>query len=218
VKQRHYVPLNIAMLFAMLLAMLFPADAWAQNEGLGASPGSLFAPSGRLADSTRDLRASRIDDVVTIVVAENASAVASGGTNTSRKSSATNSITSLAGVLPAAGALANLANLANAQQIQGTGQTSRNLTLSTTLSARVVEVTPNGTLVVEGTKDIAVNSEKQNIRVRGLVRPEDLTTANTVQSTQIANLQVQITGKGVVNDAIKRPAWLYRVLLGLLPF
>ena len=206
------------LLFAMALAIVWPEGAQAQNGGLGASPGSLFVPSGRLADSTRDLRASQIDDVVTIVVAENASAVASGATNTSRKSSVANSITSLAGVLPPAGRLANLANLANAQQLQGTGQTSRNLTLSTTLSARVVEVTPNGTLVVEGTKDIAVNSEKQNIRVRGLVRPEDLTTANTVLSTQVANLQVQIAGKGVVNDNIRRPNWLYRALLGLLPF
>jgi flagellar L-ring protein precursor FlgH len=199
-------------------AVLLPVDVGAQSGGLGASPGSLFAPSGRLADSTRDLRASQVDDMVTIVIAESASAVASGVTNTSRKSSATNSITSLAGTLAATNPLANLAGISNAQQIQGTGQTSRNLTLSTTVSARVVDVTPNGTLIIEGAKDIAVNSERQTVRVRGMVRPADLTTANTVQSNQVANLQVQITGKGVVNDAIKRPAWLYRVLLGLLPF
>lgn len=210
--------MSAVLFFAASLAMLWPDGARAQNGGLGASPGSVYVPSGRLADSTRDVRATQIDDLITIVVAENASAVASGNANTSRKSSAANSITSLAGILPAAGRLANLANVSNAQQLQATGQTSRTITLSTTLSARVVEVTPNGTLVVEGTKDIAVNSEKQNIRVRGLVRPEDLTTANTVLSTQVANLQVQITGKGVVNDSIRRPNWLYRALLGLLPF
>jgi flagellar L-ring protein FlgH len=203
----------------VLLAVLLPVGtARAQSGGLGASPGSLFAPSGRLSDSTRDLRASQIDDLITIVVAENASAVASGVTNSSRKSSANNSIASLAGPLAKTGALANLASLSNSQQIQGTGQTSRNLTLTTTLSARVVDVTANGTLVVEGVKELGVNSEKQTIIVRGLVRPSDLSTANAVQSTQVANLQVQITGKGVVDDAIKRPAWLYRVLLGLLPF
>ena len=203
---------RVALLFALL-----PAGAWAQS-GFGASPGSLFAPSGRLADSTRDLRASRVDDIITIVVSENASAVASGGTNTSRKSTATNSIAALAGTLASGNPVANLANIANAQQIQGTGQTTRKLTLSTTLSARVVDVTPNGALVIEGAKEIAVNSEKQSVRVRGIVRPEDLTTANTVLSTQVANLQVQIAGRGVVNDAIRRPMWLYRVLLGLLPF
>ena len=201
-----------------LLLVLTPVLAVAQMRGMGASPGSLYAPSGRLTDLISDLRASQLDDIVTIVVNENASAVASGVTNTARKSSATSSITSLAGTLAAGSPLANLANLSNAQQLQGTGQTSRNLTLLTTISARVVEVTPNGTLVIEGTKDIAVNSEKQTITVRGLVRPADLTTANTVQSVQVADLQIHVTGKGVVGDAIKRPFFLYRLLLGLLPF
>jgi len=202
----------------LAVALLLPKPAFAETAGLGASPGSLFSASGRLADSTRDLRASQVDDIVTIVVTETVSAVASGVTNTSRKSSAKNTITSLAGTLAADNPLANLANLSNTQQLQGTGQTSRNMSISTTLSARVVDVTPNGTLVIEGLKDISVNSEKQTIRVRGLVRPADLNTANAVQSTRIADLTVQVNGKGVVGDAIKRPFILYRILLGLLPF
>ena len=202
----------------LAVALLLPKPAFAETAGLGASPGSLFSASGRLADSTRDLRASQVDDIVTIVVTETVSAVASGVTNTSRKSSAKNTITSLAGTLAADNPLANLANLSNTQQLQGTGQTSRNMSISTTLSARVVDVTPNGTLVIEGLKDISVNSEKQTIRVRGLVRPADLNTANAVQSTRVADLTVQVNGKGVVGDAIKRPFILYRILLGLLPF
>ena len=201
-----------------LCLLLLPFAALAQNGGLGASPGSLFSPSGRLADSTRDLRASQMDDIVTILVTESASAVASGVTNTSRKSTAKNTITSLAGTLAAGNPLGSLADLANTQQIQGTGQTSRNMTISTTLSARVVDVTPNGTLVVEGSKDISVNSERQTISVHGMVRPADLSTANTVLSTRVANLQVKVNGKGVVGDAVKRPFFLYRILLGLLPF
>ena len=205
-------------LLPVLFQVLFPSVALSQSGGLGASPGSLFSPSGRLADSTRDLRASQLDDIVTILVTESASAVASGATNTSRKSSANSGITALAGVLGAGSPLANLANLSNTQQIQGTGQTSRNMTISTRLSARVVEVTPNGTLVVEGLKDVSVNSERQTISVSGMVRPSDLTTANTVLSTQVAGLQVKVNGKGVVGDAVKRPFALYRILLGLLPF
>ena len=185
---------------------------------MGASPGSVYTAGGRLADAGRDVRASQIDDIVTIVVSENVSAVATGVTNTSRKSSAQNSISQLAGVAPATGALANLLGVTNNQQLAGTGTTSRNMTVSTTVSARVVDVSPNGVLTVEGAKDIAVNSEKQNIVVRGLVRPEDLTSLNTVLSTQVANLQVHVNGKGVVGDAIKRPFFLYRLLLGLLPF
>ena len=201
-----------------LFLMLFPLALWAQSGGMGASPGSLFSPSGWLVDSTRDLRANRVDDVVTILVTESASAVASGATNTSRKSSAKNTITSLAGTLAAGNPAANLADLSNAQQLQGTGLTSRNMTLTATLSARVIDVTPNGTLVVEGTKDVSVNSERQTITVRGLVRPADLSTANTVLSTRVADLQVRVNGKGVVGDAVKRPFFLTRILLGLLPF
>jgi flagellar L-ring protein precursor FlgH len=159
-----------------------------------------------------------VDDVITILVTENTSAVASGVTNTSRKSSAKNTITSLAGALAAGNPLGSLADLSNTQQIQGTGQTSRNLTLSNTLSGRVVEVWPNGTLVVEASKEISVNSERQSITVHGLVRPVDVSTANTVRSTQLAELRVQVNGKGVVGDAIKRPHAIYRILLGLLPF
>jgi flagellar L-ring protein precursor FlgH len=180
------------------------------------SPGSLYLSSGRLADLARDLRASSVDDVVTIVVSESLSAVASGTTNTSRKSSAQAGIKSIGGYSNPH--LANLVNMSGDQSLQGQGQTSRNMTLSTTLSARVVEVRPSGDLVIEGTKDIAVNSEKQSITVRGIVRPADLTVGNAVASNRVANLQIKVNGKGVVGDAIKRPFFLYRLLLGLLPF
>lgn len=180
--------------------------------------GSLFDPYGSLADSARDPRASRIDDTLTIVVSDNLSAVASGGTQTSRKSSANHQITAALGILNAASRFANPLSLSGDQELNGSGTTSRGMTLSTTLSVRVVDMTSNGLLVVEGTKDIAVNSEKQTVKVRGLVRPLDISTANTIPSGQVANLQVLVNGKGVVGDAIRRPNFLYRFLLGLLPF
>ena len=204
------------------LLLLIPVSLFSQTAqvaaSLVASPGSLFLPNGRLADAARDTRAARVDDLVTIVVADNLSAVASGATNSSRKTSAQHQISAALGILSAASRFANPLSLSGDQELAGTGATSRNMTLNTTVSARVVDVTPNGTLVVEGTKDISVNSEKQTITVRGLVRPDDLTTFNTVQSVQVANLQVHVNGKGVVGDAIRRPNFLYRLLLGLLPF
>ena len=196
--------------------LLIPVTLSAQQ--LGGSPGSLFSPSGRLSDATRDLRARDLGDIVTIVVSDRASAIARGVTNTSRKSSANNTIASLGGALAAGSPLGGLVDLTNEQQLQGQGQTSRDMTLSTTLSARVVDVLANGTLVVQGMKDISVNSEKQFISLHGFVRPNDLTTANTVRSDQVADLTIQVNGKGVVGDAIKRPFVLYRILLGMLPF
>jgi flagellar L-ring protein FlgH len=201
---KHF--LSIAFLSACAFAQTFP------------TPGSLYLPNGSLSDATRDLRASRVDDVITIVVSESLSAVASGVTNSSRKSSATNNITALASTLAVPARIASPLGVNGDQELAGSGQTSRAMTLTTVISARVVDVTANGTLVVEGTKDIAVNSEKQSITVRGLVRPNDLTTANTIASTQVANLQIKVNGKGVVGDAIRRPNFLYRLILGLLPF
>jgi flagellar L-ring protein FlgH len=186
--------------------------------GNGASPGSLYGASGRLGDMFRDQRAYQLDDLVTIVVSDQASAVATGVTNSSRKATKSGAITALAGVLPSTGALANLANLGGESKLDGQGQTSRSTQLNTTLSARVTHVLPNGYLVVEGTKEIAVNSERQIVSVRGVCRPQDLATGNTILSNQLAQLEVRINGKGVVGDAIRRPFILYRILEGLLPF
>jgi flagellar L-ring protein precursor FlgH len=196
-----------------LLTLIIPVSLFAQ-----ASPGSLFTPFGRLSDAARDNRASRVDDIVTIVVADNLSAVASGATKSSRKSSAQHQINAARGLLSTASKFANPLSLAGDQELAGTGATSRNMTLSTTVSARVIDVTSNGTLLVEGTKDIGVNSEKQTIKVHGFIRAEDVSSINTIFSTQVADLQVHVNGKGVVGDAIRRPNFLYRLLLGLLPF
>ena len=81
-----------------------------------------------------------------------------------------------------------------------------------------MDVLPNGYLVVEGAKTILVNSETQVITLRGVVRPNDLTTVNTVQSGSVGQMELKINGKGVVNDVVHRPNVLYRLLLGVLPF
>lgn len=185
---------------------------------LSESPGSLWAGPTPLADMAADVRARSIDDVVTIIVNEQASAVATGTTKTGRTSSANASITSAAGPLNAAGALANLLTTNSNTSLNGAGTTSRQTTLTTVLSARVIDVLPNGYLVIEGSKTVLVNSENQVITLRGVVRPADLSTANTVQSGSVAQMELTINGRGVVNDSIHRPNFLYRLLLGILPF
>lgn len=182
------------------------------------SPGSLWGVPATLIDLAADVRARSIDDLVTIVVNEQASAVATGNTKTSRTSGANAAITSAAGALSSAGRFANLLNMNSSQSLTGDGTTSRTSTLTTTLSARVIDVLPNGYLVIEGSKATLVNSENQIITVRGVIRPNDLSNGNMVQSGSIAQMELKINGKGVVNDAIRRPNFLYRFLLGLLPF
>ncbi|MDX1984297.1 MAG: flagellar basal body L-ring protein FlgH [Bryobacteraceae bacterium] len=193
------------------------AESRAGQGGLAASPGSLYG-GGRMADLVRDQRAYQLDDIVTILVSDRASAIARGVTSTSRKSNAGGGITALAGPLKATGALANLAGLGGEEKLDGQGQTSRETQLSTTLAARVVHVLPNGYLVLEGTKDIAVNAERQKVIVRGVCRPQDLGSSNIIRSDRLAQLEVRVDGKGVVGDAVRRPFILFRILNGLLPF
>jgi flagellar L-ring protein precursor FlgH len=197
----------------------YVAEAEARSAEAGsASPGSIWVPGSRLADAARDVRASQLDDLLTIIVAEQASAVTTGTTKTQRTTSTKNSVSALAGLTPATGALANLANISGDTQLAGQGTTSRSTTLSTKLTARVTHVLPGGALVVEATKDVQINSERQTITVRGVVRPADIDATNSVQSSRLGQLEVHVNGKGVVGDAIRRPFFLYRILLGLLPF
>jgi flagellar L-ring protein FlgH len=182
------------------------------------SAGSIWSPASRLTDVGSDVRAAQVDDLVTVVVNEQASAVASGTTKTSRASNANSQISALAGPKSPTGGAQNLLNLNSNQALNGEGTTTRGANLTTTLSARVTHVLPNGYLVLEGTKDLQVNSEHQVISVRGVIRPADISTGNIISSNQIAQMEVKINGKGVVNDSVRRPNILYRILLGLLPF
>lgn len=183
-----------------------------------AQPGALWSPNARLNDFASDPRASHPNDVVTIVVTEAVNAVAGGVSQTQRQTSATETIPQLFGLKSATGALTNMLSQSGNQQLNGQGTTSRTATLNATMTARVVSVLPGGMLLIEGSKNIQVNSEVQDISVRGVIRTADITTTNTIASIQIADMEIHVNGKGVVGDAVRRPNALYRFLLGLLPF
>ena len=182
------------------------------------SPGSLWSGAAMLVDISSDLRARRIDDMVTILVNEIASAVSTGATKTARNSNSSASLSSAAGKFSVPARFGDILTTSGKSSLDGSGTTSRTTTLTTTITARVVDVLPNGFLVVEGNKTVLVNSENQVITLRGVVRPVDLSAANTVQSGDVGQMELKINGKGVVNDAVRRPNFLYRLLLGVLPF
>jgi len=194
------------------------AEAHQPPEANPSLPGAIWSPTAHLDEAGRDLRATQVNDVVTILVTENVNAVASGASTTERQSSANASINSLAGIKSPAGALVNMLGASGDQKLNGVGTTSRASTLTATLTARVARVLPGGLLLVEGEKNIQVNAERQQITVRGIIRPADLSTANTVFSTQVADMEIRVNGQGIVSDAVRRPNFFYRLLLGLLPF
>jgi flagellar L-ring protein FlgH len=206
-------------------ANLTPLDRYLQESAARqqspaevAPSGSLWSPASRLTDLTRDVRASQLDDIVTILVSERASAVSKGTTKSGRQSSVKAGVDAFGGVTKALGPLANLTGADSQSQLNGEAETTRESLVTTTLATRVTNVLPNGNLVLQGTKEVQVNSERQLVTVRGVVRPSDLSPQNTVPSDRLAMLEVHINGKGVVGDAIRRPFILYRLLLGILPF
>jgi flagellar L-ring protein precursor FlgH len=201
-----------------LIDRLLGADSGPNGGNGSLSPGSTYVGGGVLTDLAADLHAKNVGDLVTIVVLDQASATSQGVTTEQRTSSANSSISALFGMKSAHNALNNLANINGSQQLNGQGTTSRQTTVSTTVSGRVLKVLPNGDLIVEGAKLIAINSEFQTVSFRGIVRQVDLSNGNSVNSNQVENLEVRINGRGVVNDAIRRPNFLYRLFLGLLPF
>jgi len=183
-----------------------------------ASPGSLWLPGAPLSDLCRDPKAYRLNDLVTIMINENLSALSSGTTKTQRASTAAASVGALGHKFGGSSALANLINLGGSTTLDGEGSTMRQTSLTTTISARVAGVLPNGYLVVEGGKTVEVNGERQVIVVRGVIRPIDLAQDNSIQSGLLAQMEVFVNGKGVVGDVVRRPSFLYRLLLGILPF
>ena len=201
-----------------------PLEQYVQNATRQAeqapppASGSLWQPGAPLANITRDPRAYRLNDLVTIVVNENLSALSSGTTKTQRSSSADAAVGALGHKFGGASALANLAKISGNTTLDGEGSTMRQTSLTTAMSARVAAVLPNGYLVVEGHKSVLVNSEQQTIVVRGVIRPTDLASDNTIQSDLLAEMEVSVNGKGAVGDAVRRPSFLYRLLLGILPF
>ena len=174
---------------------------------------SLFSKEYSSLDQFKDQKARHVGDILTIQVVENASASNSANTNT--KKDGASGAPGLFG--SEKGPLTKLLAGTSSLSFGGQGATTRSGNLQAAISVRVEEVLPNGDLFVEGAKEVMVNSERQMLRIRGLVRLRDITPGNMVMSTSIANMDVRFDGKGVVSD-INKPGWLYKFFSKVLPF
>ena len=179
--------------------------------------GSLWTGTAYRSDLFRDLKARYVNDVVTIRVIETTQAVASADAKNSRDTSATAGFDNLFGAEKAIKEIPTMLSGKSSSGFEGKGSTSRETTLETTMTARVIDVLPNGYLVVEGKREVRVNNESQRVYLSGVVRPEDISPHNVVYSSAIAQMSVRVEGKGAVSRPIK-PGWLYKILTGILPF
>jgi flagellar L-ring protein FlgH len=182
------------------------------------TPGSIWSPEGRLVRLGTDAKAVRLHDVVSIVVTESLAASTDGQVKNSRASNANSGLTSLFGLLKGSNALKNLVGMNAASGLTAQGQSTTNSSLATTFGAEVVDVLPNGMLVVQATRQLTFSQQTQLIKLRGLVRPEDVSSQNQVLSTAMTDLELEVTGKGIVNDSTYRQNPLVRFLERLLIF
>ena len=190
----------------------------AQQAAEVRTTGSIWSSEGRLVRLGTDAKAVRLHDVVSIVVTESLAASTDGQVKNSRASNANSGLTGLIGKLKAANALQNLVGMTSASGLTAQGQSTTNSSLATTFGAEVVDVLPNGMLVVQATRQLTFSQQTQLIRLRGLVRPEDVSAHNEVQSTAMTDLELEVTGKGIVNDSTYRPNPVVRLLEKLLIF
>lgn len=186
-------------------------------ELVHASPGSLWTNTGNFAVMNSDYKAMRVGDLVTIVVAQGTTANNAASVSTARSFNASSGISALPGKLKTGG-VQNLFSPQSSATLNGKSQGATSSSLNTTLAGRVVAVLPSGTMVIEAERQLTMNNEKQTILVRGLARPGDVASDGSIQSNRIANLELELKGKGVLSDGVRQPNPVIRAILRVLNF
>jgi len=193
-------------------------EARSAQPQLQTTEGSLYSTMAINAELFTDIKARRVNDILTIRILESTQAQSAADAQTSKSSSIGLGVPNLFGLenhtsLP----LNNLLTANTDLKFKGDGSTNRSGSVDAYLSARVREVLPNGDLVIEGVKEVKVNNERQLLRLFGVVRSKDVGPGNVVLSNAIANMLVQVDGKGVLSDNIKR-GWLFGIISKAWPF
>jgi flagellar L-ring protein FlgH len=179
--------------------------------------GSLWSNQGRRSDLFRDPKSRFVNDIVTIHVVESTSASSTADAANAKEASMTAGVASLGGLEKRVKELPNAVAGSTSGKYKASGSTSRDTSVTTYISARVVDVLPNGYMVLDAMKDIRINNENQTIHVTGIARPEDINRSNVILSSSLAQMTLNVQGKGVVSQTLS-PGWLYKILMGILPF
>lgn len=200
-----------AALFVVLLG-LSPAPVRSQVLWREDASRSMFA----------DKRARNVGDLVTVVISENTSSSKQNSTKTAKQSAIDAAINSFLFSPQASGFLTKggkmpAVNLAGKTSFEGGGQINNTEQITARCSVQVIDTLPNGNLVIEGTKKTQISGETTDAFLRGIVRSEDVTAANTVFSYQIMDATIQYKSKGVVSDS-QRKGWFMRLWDKFMPF
>jgi flagellar L-ring protein precursor FlgH len=197
-----------AFLFSVLAALTVAPAAFAAGEG------SLWNHKGRPERSMyADRRAAGVGDILTIAISESVSNSSSANKKTSSGSNVSNSVTQFLfqgsnfgthdGNLPGT-------SMSGSTDFTGGGQITASQSLTGRAAVMIIDVLPNGVFVIEGVRRVTFAGETQHAVLHGFVRPEDITDANIVYSSNIANARVEFVAEGALTDAQRR-GWLTRV-------
>jgi flagellar L-ring protein precursor FlgH len=179
-----------------------------------ATLGSLYLANGAFNDMSADYKARQIGDLVTLLVSETTAAQSTGDVNNSRAFAANSAVTALPGWQ--SNSANPLLGMSSSKSLKGQGETSAGSSVTTTVSARVIALLPDGSMIVEAERRIVINSQHEDLIVRGVLRPVDIAPNNSAPTSALANLELELKGKGVVNDYINRQNPIIRGLLWLL--
>ena len=187
-------------LYVVLLLLLMCSPVVAANGSLWSDNSNLFA----------DQKASRVGDIITVRVVEHLDTSDEGKTSSSKNADGSvgdgenKGGTGLLSFIRALG-------FGSVSNYQGNSKSERTLDTGTTLSCLVVEVLPNGNLIIQGDRQIVTHAERMTMRLSGVVRPIDIAQDNIVPSNKVANAELVMTGRGTVTRT-QRPGVITQVL------
>ncbi|HJW02121.1 MAG TPA: flagellar basal body L-ring protein FlgH [Azospira sp.] len=163
-----------------------------------------------------DRKARYVGDTLTVNIVENTQASTSSSSNAQKAGSINASVTALAG-LPGQGLQGLNAQASDTNKFEGKGASTGSNVFTGTMTATVIEVLPNGNLLISGEKQVAIGQGQEFIRVSGVVNPYTVTAANTVNSSQMADARIEYKSTGYISEA-QVMGWLARFFLTFLPF
>jgi flagellar L-ring protein precursor FlgH len=163
-----------------------------------------------------DRRARFVGDTLTINIAEKVQASKKSENKTTRSQAVDVSVPTIVG-LPFKGAQGTTLAASDTNNFTGSGQNTSSNDFTGTITVTVIEVYPNGNLLVSGEKQIGLKEGEEFVRFSGVVNPNTITSANTVTSTQIADARIEYKANGFI-DSAQVMGWLGRFFLSFMPF
>lgn len=194
-----------------------PTTARAEPRAPGRASGSIYQSSYAGNPLFEDRRPRNVGDILTIVISENVNASKNSGTNASRTSNSALAFDTVPKALAGLFSSSQNATMSGANALKASGGASAANTFNGTITVTVLEVLPNGNLVVSGEKQLAINQGAEFIRFSGVVNPRTITGDNGVSSTQVADARIEYTAKGYI-DETQNMGWLQRFFLNVSPY